>query len=247
MGLSPAWEPTANQTVRRATLPHGSPPVVVPEEGSPAVTSAASSGARIATESFTTESPTTESPNLSTGGRPRTTPEGEAIPLGHPVDLGTRFGASLLDGVVMTAVFFAVYLVLGALMLVAGMVNSSVVSAIVSLLGALLYIALVVGLVAYPVLSIGRLGQTIGKRTLGVHVVDLRTGEPIGAGRSFARYLCLGLMGAPCYLGYLTILLDKSGWHRGWHDTMVSSVVVRTEPVPFGRSLRDVLRAMTRR
>jgi uncharacterized RDD family membrane protein YckC len=72
----------------------------------------------------------------------------------------------------------------------------------------------------------GSTGQTIGKRVLGIKVVDARTGMPIGVGRaigrSFARILSTIVFG----LGYLWMLWDPN--KQTWHDKIVSSYVITT-------------------
>ena len=91
-------------------------------------------------------------------------------------------------------------------------------------------LALLVWLVmlAYAPVLIGRSGRTIGKNVVGIEVADIASGRAIGLWRSVLRWLMLGFMGSLCYLGYLSILLDQGGWHRGWHDRAADSRVVQT-------------------
>ena len=89
----------------------------------------------------------------------------------------------------------------------------------------------------YQVVFIGECGQTIGKRVLGVKVVDAATHEPIGNGRALLRLFVLGLLGTPCFLGYLTVFLDQSGQYRGWHDLAVKSRAVRVPRIPSSEAL----------
>lgn len=70
-------------------------------------------------------------------------------------------------------------------------------------------------------------GQTLGKRVLGIVVVDRTTGAPIGYERALVRSVVLLLMGLPCCLGFFSVLSPRSGRHRGWHDRAAGSVVVR--------------------
>lgn len=53
----------------------------------------------------------------------------------------------------------------------------------------------------------GRTGQSWGKKVLGLHLVDARTGSPVGAGKAFVRELAHYLDGA-VYIGYLWPLWD---------------------------------------
>lgn len=84
---------------------------------------------------------------------------------------------------------------------------------------------LAVQTVYYTVLEGGPKGQTIGKKALGIRVVGLATGEPIGYGRGLVRYVGRYLSFFVLLLGYLRML-----WHsekQTWHDQMAGAVVVR--------------------
>jgi uncharacterized RDD family membrane protein YckC len=161
--------------------------------------------------------------------------------------LGQRFLAQLLDGGVAFALYVAGWLVSLPLAMVAGQTSSYTMYQLTTLLAALLPLTgMVVGLALY-VVGIGRLGQSIGKRTLGVRVQDLQTGEPIGIGRTVVRWLVLGLMALPCYLGYLTFFTDATGRNRALHDKAASDTVVSTGSVPLRQSVRDVVGALAGR
>ncbi|MGV3758598.1 MAG: RDD family protein, partial [Actinomycetota bacterium] len=54
---------------------------------------------------------------------------------------------------------------------------------------AALALAALVATVLYHALLIGRRGQTLGKKALGVRVVDATNGTAIGTGRALGRYL----------------------------------------------------------
>ena len=92
--------------------------------------------------------------------------------------------------------------------------------------GILVAIAGVIALYIYLCRRLGRTGQTPGRKAMGIKVVDKNTGQPIGAGRAFGRYLFAGFIsGQVCYLGYLWALWE--GQKRTWHDMVVGSIVVR--------------------
>jgi uncharacterized RDD family membrane protein YckC len=147
-----------------------------------------------------------------------------------PATLGERFLANVVDGLVMSACMIPFGLASTLLGAKRGL--GVIIAYILSL-------ALVVILVTYAPLLVGRHGRTIGKNVMRIEVQDIRTGHPIGVGAAFGRWLMLGLMGAPCYLGYLSILLDKSGYHRGWHDSTANSRVVKTTTqIPVSTLLR---------
>ncbi len=90
---------------------------------------------------------------------------------------------------------------------------------------ALAIVALVAGVVYYGKLDGGPRGQTIGKRALGIRVVDKYTGGPIGTGRGVGRYFARILSGLACYLGYLWMLWDPE--KQCWHDKLVDDYVVK--------------------
>jgi uncharacterized RDD family membrane protein YckC len=74
----------------------------------------------------------------------------------------------------------------------------------------------------------GRTGQSIGKRALGVRLVTLATGQPVGFGPSLGRQLAHVLDGLPLFLGFLWPLWDE---HRQtFADKMWSTLVVQTDP-----------------
>jgi len=87
-------------------------------------------------------------------------------------------------------------------------------------------LAAMVWLFVYYFRREGSTGQTWGRKTMGMRVVDAATGAPIGAGRSFGRYLFASFIsGNLCLLGYLWSLWDPR--KQTWHDKVVSSVVIK--------------------
>jgi uncharacterized RDD family membrane protein YckC len=71
-------------------------------------------------------------------------------------------------------------------------------------------------------------GQTVGKRLLGIRVVDLDTGEPIGFRRGLARYTVVAVLSfalaIPAIIDGLWPLRDSL--RQSWHDKAVRSLVV---------------------
>jgi len=65
----------------------------------------------------------------------------------------------------------------------------------------------------------------VGKRVLGIRVVDKLTGGPIGHGRGFGRYFARLLSGLVCFVGYLWMLWNPDS--QAWHDIIVDSYVVK--------------------
>jgi uncharacterized RDD family membrane protein YckC len=76
-------------------------------------------------------------------------------------------------------------------------------------------------------------GQTVGKRALGIRVIDFSTGGPIGHGRAFIRWISRILSTIPCLLGYFWMLWDRE--KQTWHDKLATTVVVPTTAYPVDR------------
>jgi uncharacterized RDD family membrane protein YckC len=130
-----------------------------------------------------------------------------------------RFAALFIDG-----------LIIGIVPIIIIIIGSTSKSGGVLVLGYLLYLALYVGYFVYY--EGGPTGQTIGKRALGIRVIDFNTGGSIGHGRAFLRLIGRIISGWICYLGYFWMLWDKE--KQCWHDKMASDVVVPVQyyPVP---------------
>lgn len=94
-----------------------------------------------------------------------------------------------------------------------------------SLTGAPAAISLIFGFVYYIYLE-GKPGQTIGKKLLGIRVIDAESGGPIGYGRAIVRYFGRIISGLPLGLGYFWMIWDKD--KQTWHDKFAKSVVVPT-------------------
>src|SRR5665811_1731319 len=71
----------------------------------------------------------------------------------------------------------------------------------------------------------GKLGQSLGKKVLGISVVRQDNGRFLGAGAGFLRWLVAQVLGGICFLDYLWPLWDEK--KQTWHDKVVSSVVIR--------------------
>jgi uncharacterized RDD family membrane protein YckC len=74
--------------------------------------------------------------------------------------------------------------------------------------------------------SLGKTGQTWGRKIVGIRVVDKFTELPIGFGRALGRTVFANLISSSfMYLGYLWMLWDTD--QQTWHDKVVGSIVVR--------------------
>jgi len=133
-------------------------------------------------------------------------------PSGPRVGFWLRFASALIDGLIMLVVYlpFAI-----------GVSSSA---------GSLVY--LVASIAYFTLLEGGPTGQTLGKKAVGIRVIDLARGGSIGPGRAFIRWVGRIVSGIVFYLGYLWMLWDKE--KQTWHDKMAGAVVVPTSSYPVG-------------
>jgi uncharacterized RDD family membrane protein YckC len=75
----------------------------------------------------------------------------------------------------------------------------------------------------YPIVFLGKWGQTLGKMAVGVKVVS-PAGEPIGFGKATGRVLSEILTGFTIGIGYLMVLWDSE--RRALHDRLAGTRVV---------------------
>jgi uncharacterized RDD family membrane protein YckC len=129
-----------------------------------------------------------------------------------------RLGAAVVDEVALTVPLVVVVLL--------GLHATRTPGGGWGLVSTLALICWIVAALLYAVVGGGE-GQTLGKRLLGIVVVDRSTGAPIGYERALVRCVVLLLMVLPCCLGLLSVLSARSDRNRGWHDRAAGSVVVR--------------------
>jgi len=156
---------------------------------------------------------------------------------GERVGFGTRLGGHVLDNLLygfVLALFVGpgITLILRAfekcvtgpddeLICTSGVVEGTPLTGGIAL--TVLGIVLVGGLY---VRSLGRTGQTWGRRMVGVQVVDATTRKPLGIRRALGRSLFAWIVsGQALSLGYLWMLWDKD--KQTWHDKVVGSIVIR--------------------
>lgn len=75
------------------------------------------------------------------------------------------------------------------------------------------------------IIRMGRTGQSLGKRSQGLMLIDTVTGAPIGAGTCFLRELIHGIANQVIYLSYLWMLWDDQKQTLG--DKVAHSTVIR--------------------
>ena len=76
-------------------------------------------------------------------------------------------------------------------------------------------------------------GQTVGKKAMGIRVVDFQTGGPIGYPRAFIRWIGRYVSAIACLLGYFWMLWDRE--KQTWHDKFANDVVVPESAYPVER------------
>ena len=70
----------------------------------------------------------------------------------------------------------------------------------------------------------GVAGHTVGKRVMGLRVVDREQRAATGVPRAVLRRLCWFLSAFPVGLGFVWLLVDRDT--RTWHDHLAGTVVV---------------------
>ncbi len=131
-------------------------------------------------------------------------------PSGPRASFGVRFVAALVDFILLGVVGWIIRLIVGEV--VGGLVG------------------LVVGIAYYVYLEGSASGQTVGKRALGIRVLDIRTSGRIDYTKAFIRYIGRYLSGIPCLLGYFWMLWDSE--KQTWHDKIAGTVVVPAASYP---------------
>jgi uncharacterized RDD family membrane protein YckC len=155
-------------------------------------------------------------PGMTPPAQPVWTPQG---PSGPRASFGRRLVGFIVDTLLLVISFFVLV---------------GVAAEISEALGILAVFAGIIGIFAYYiVLEGGPTGQTLGKRALGIRVIDQNTGGPIGYGRGTIRLIGRYLSQIPCYLGYFWMLWDRE--KQTWYDKMSTSVVVPVQYYPVSR------------
>jgi uncharacterized RDD family membrane protein YckC len=82
----------------------------------------------------------------------------------------------------------------------------------------------------YVYLEGGSSGATLGKKAMGIRVIDQNVGGSIGYGRALIRWIGRIVSAIPCLLGYFWMLWDNN--KQTWHDKFANSIVVPTDAYP---------------
>ena len=86
----------------------------------------------------------------------------------------------------------------------------------------------------FTTLEGGPRGQTVGKSALGIRVISLETGDPIGYGRAFIRWVGHIVSTIFFFLGYWWMFWDRES--QCWHDKFAADVVVPVSAYPLPRA-----------
>jgi uncharacterized RDD family membrane protein YckC len=130
---------------------------------------------------------------------------------GTPADFGKRALAYIIDWLIV---------------FVPGYIISIILAQISAVLGLLAYLGLFAAFLYYTAyFEGGETGQTIGKKQMGIKVVDGQTGQTgIGMNQAAVRALARIVSGFVCGLGFLWMLWDEK--KETWHDKLVKPRVV---------------------
>jgi uncharacterized RDD family membrane protein YckC len=157
---------------------------------------------------------------------------------GKVADFGQRALAYLID--VAIALIGLIPMVIGTIVLAVGASDTvttdefgsttstgdfdpalAVVGGLLITLGALISIGITIW---NRIFKMGRTGQSVGKKVVGLYLLDDKTGRPVGAGMTFLREIVNGLVNQVFYLGWLWMLWDADRQTLG--DKAVHSSVV---------------------
>jgi uncharacterized RDD family membrane protein YckC len=131
-------------------------------------------------------------------------------PSGPRAGFWQRVGAQIIDGIVLVIPYFVFLALFDA--------------------GVAYALSLLVDIAYFVSLEGGPTGQTLGKRALGIRVIDFRAGGSIGYPRALLRLVVEYISGAVLLLGYLWMLWDRE--KQTWHDKAATSVVVPVSAYP---------------
>lgn len=134
------------------------------------------------------------------------------IPATGPfADTGTRFVAALIDGVILWVITVILLVVIR--------------SQLANALGLILNIGYFGGMEGQPS------GQTMGKKVMGIRVIDTDTGGRLETGTAFTRAVVRLASGFALGLGFFWALWDPK--KQTWHDKAAGTVVVPVSAYPI--------------
>jgi uncharacterized RDD family membrane protein YckC len=147
---------------------------------------------------------------------------------------GSRAGALIIDG--LLSLIGLIPIIIGAVLLVVaapdidefGSSISGTGNGGLAAIGGLLIFLGVVLVIAIQVwnriFKMGRTGQSVGKKVMGIKLIHEQTGQPIGALQALLRELLSGIINQVFYLSYLWMLWDDN--KQTLHDKIIHSTVI---------------------
>ncbi len=130
----------------------------------------------------------------------------------------TRFGAIVIDGLLLLPFYFPFYLIPNPLLERDNQLSDPLLFFCFLLISG----AIVFGF-WNSIIRMGKTGQSLGRKFLSIAVLT-REGKIIGVGRAaFREIIGRWISGIFCYIGYLAGLWDRD--KQMWHDKMVRSYV----------------------
>jgi uncharacterized RDD family membrane protein YckC len=137
-------------------------------------------------------------------------PVSSSGPSGPRSSFGRRLVAYLIDGILLTVLELILLAIL----------DDSLAYAL----------TLVAGFLYFGYFEGSASGQTLGKRAVGIRVIDFNTGGPIGFPRGLLRYLGKILSTIAIFIGFLWMLWDRE--KQCWQDKIANTVVVPVSAYP---------------
>lgn len=128
-----------------------------------------------------------------------------------------RLVATIVDGIAVSIIIFLAARVMG-------IQQPDIRDPEAQALGANYFLSAATGFMYFTLLEGGRMGQTWGKRVIGIRVADISTGRSIGVPRALIRHVGRFLSTLPLLLGYLWMLWDPE--KQTWHDKLARAVVI---------------------
>lgn len=146
---------------------------------------------------------------------------------------GKRVGALLIDA--LLTMVAAIPLWIGYGIVIAGADTTTSADGTVTItnndMSPAALVLILIGFVTYvgfyiwnTFIKAGRTGYSIGKGVMGIKLIKIETGQPIGAGLAFVRQIAHFVDAIICYIGYLFPLWDSR--RQTLADKIMSTVVI---------------------
>ncbi|MEA2478034.1 MAG: hypothetical protein QOC87_2233 [Actinomycetota bacterium] len=150
-------------------------------------------------------------------------------PSGPRAGFWKRFVAAIIDGVLLGIVNAGISAAFGQSLVTTTHTNGTS-SVHIQATGIAFILEIAIAVAYFGYFEGGSTGATLGKKAMGIRVIDFSSGAPIGFGRAVLRYFARFLSAVVCLLGYLWMLWDKE--KQTWHDKISTTLVVPTDAYP---------------